>query len=57
MPYAIAKLNSEYYLKMYCEQYDLQIASLGYFNGFGLRQNSNKLMQYQFLFLLIKRLK
>ena len=38
-PYAITKLDGEYYLKMYYDQYGLQTASLRYFNVFGPRQN------------------
>lgn len=38
-PYAITKLDGEYYLKMYYDQYQLQTASLRYFNVFGPRQD------------------
>lgn len=38
-PYAITKLDGEYYLKMYLDQYQLPTASLRYFNVFGPRQN------------------
>lgn len=38
-PYAITKLDGEYYLKMYFDQYNLQTASLRYFNVFGPRQD------------------
>lgn len=38
-PYAITKLDGEYYLKMYLDHYGLQTASLRYFNVFGPRQN------------------
>tara|TARA_R110002111_G_scaffold51050_1_gene89561 strand:- start:116 stop:1042 length:927 start_codon:yes stop_codon:yes gene_type:complete len=38
-PYAITKLDGEYYLKMYYDHYGLQTASLRYFNVFGPRQN------------------
>lgn len=38
-PYAITKLDGEYYLKMYLDHYNLQTASLRYFNVFGPRQN------------------
>lgn len=38
-PYAITKLDGEYYLKMYLDQYQVQTASLRYFNVFGPRQN------------------
>lgn len=38
-PYAITKLDGEYYLKMYLDHYHLQTASLRYFNVFGPRQN------------------
>ncbi len=37
--YAITKLDGEYYLKMYLDQYNLQTASLRYFERFGPRQN------------------
>ncbi len=38
-PYAITKLDGEYYLKMYNELYGLQTVSLRYFNVFGPRQD------------------
>lgn len=38
-PYAITKLDGEYYLKMYQDQYSVPTASLRYFNVFGPRQN------------------
>lgn len=38
-PYAITKLDGEYYLKMYQDQYNVPTASLRYFNVFGPRQN------------------
>jgi len=38
-PYAITKLDGEYYLNMYKEQYGLNTLSLRYFNVFGPRQN------------------
>ena len=38
-PYAITKLDGEYYLKMYLDQYQVSTASLRYFNVFGPRQN------------------
>jgi UDP-glucose 4-epimerase len=38
-PYSITKLDGEYYLKMYLDQYNLQTAALRYFNVFGPRQN------------------
>ncbi len=38
-PYSITKLDGEYYLKMYLDQYNLQTASLRYFNVFGPRQD------------------
>ena len=38
-PYAITKLDGEYYLKMYSDQYHVPTASLRYFNVFGPRQN------------------
>lgn len=38
-PYAITKLAGEYYLKMYMEEFGLQVCTLRYFNVFGERQN------------------
>jgi UDP-glucose 4-epimerase len=38
-PYAITKLDGEYYLRMFLDQYSLQTTSLRYFNVFGPRQN------------------
>lgn len=38
-PYAITKLDGEYYLRMFFDQYNLETASLRYFNVFGPRQN------------------
>lgn len=38
-PYAITKLDGEYYLRMYLDQYNVPTASLRYFNVFGPRQN------------------
>jgi len=38
-PYAITKLDGEYYLKMYSDQFKVPTASLRYFNVFGPRQN------------------
>ena len=38
-PYAVTKLDGEYYLKMYLEQWGVPTASLRYFNVFGPRQN------------------
>ena len=38
-PYAITKLEGEYLLKMYNDQYNVPSASLRYFNVFGPRQN------------------
>ena len=38
-PYAITKLDGEYYLRMYLDQYKLETASLRYFNVFGPRQD------------------
>lgn len=38
-PYAVTKLDGEYYLKMYLDHYHLQTTSLRYFNVFGPRQN------------------
>ncbi len=38
-PYSITKLDGEYYLKMYTEQFGLKTASLRYFNVYGTRQN------------------
>ena len=38
-PYAITKLDGEFYLKMYQDQWNVPTASLRYFNVFGPRQN------------------
>jgi UDP-glucose 4-epimerase len=38
-PYAITKLDGEYYLKMYEDQWGVPTTSLRYFNVFGPRQN------------------
>ncbi len=38
-PYSITKLDGEYYLKMYSDQYNVPTTSLRYFNVFGPRQN------------------
>lgn len=38
-PYGITKLDGEYYLQMYFEQYGLKTTSLRYFNVFGPRQD------------------
>ncbi|MEO9570243.1 MAG: NAD-dependent epimerase/dehydratase family protein [Polaribacter sp.] len=38
-PYSITKLDGEFYLKMYLDQYNLQTSSLRYFNVFGPRQD------------------
>ncbi len=38
-PYGVTKLDGEYYLQMYFEQYGLNTASLRYFNVFGPRQD------------------
>ena len=38
-PYGITKLDGEYYLQMYNEQYGLGAVSLRYFNVFGPRQD------------------
>ena len=38
-PYGITKLDGEYYLQMYYEQYGLPTTSLRYFNVFGPRQD------------------
>lgn len=40
-PYGITKLDGEYYLQMYKEQYGLNTTSLRYFNVFGPRQDPN----------------
>jgi len=40
-PYAITKLDGEFYLKMYQDQWNVPTASLRYFNVFGPRQNPN----------------
>lgn len=38
-PYGITKLDGEYYLQMYMENYGLETVSLRYFNVFGPRQD------------------
>ena len=38
-PYSITKLDGEFYLKMYLDQFNIQTTSLRYFNVFGPRQN------------------
>ncbi|MEO8253230.1 MAG: NAD-dependent epimerase/dehydratase family protein [Flavobacterium sp.] len=38
-PYSVTKLDGEFYLKMYQDQYNVPTASLRYFNVFGPRQN------------------
>jgi UDP-glucose 4-epimerase len=38
-PYAVTKLDGEFYLKMYQDQWKVPTASLRYFNVFGPRQN------------------
>lgn len=38
-PYAISKLDGEYYLEMYQKQWQIPTVSLRYFNVFGSRQN------------------
>jgi len=38
-PYSITKLDGEFYLKMYLDQFNIQTASLRYFNVFGPRQD------------------
>ncbi len=40
-PYAVAKLASEYYCRVYSEVYNLSTCCLRYFNVFGPRQNPN----------------
>jgi len=40
-PYAVTKLNGEFYLKMYSEQWKVPSASLRYFNVFGPKQDPN----------------
>ncbi len=40
-PYSITKLDGEYYLKMYQDQWNVPTTSLRYFNVFGPRQNPN----------------
>ncbi|NML69076.1 SDR family NAD(P)-dependent oxidoreductase [Chryseobacterium sp. RP-3-3] len=40
-PYAISKLDGEYYLDMYRKQWQIPTVSLRYFNVFGSRQNPN----------------
>jgi UDP-glucose 4-epimerase len=38
-PYAVSKLDGEYYLRLYGEQYGMKTVSLRYFNVYGPRQN------------------
>jgi len=38
-PYAITKLDAEYYAKMYTSEFNLPVVCLRYFNVFGPRQN------------------
>lgn len=38
-PYAVTKLDGEFYLRMYADQWNVPTASLRYFNVFGPRQN------------------
>lgn len=38
-PYSVTKLDGEFYLKMYQDQWNVPTASLRYFNVFGPRQN------------------
>ncbi len=38
-PYAITKLDGEYYFKMFREEYGINAVALRYFNVFGARQN------------------
>ena len=40
-PYAVSKIASEMYCKIYAELYDIQTVSLRYFNVFGPRQDPN----------------
>lgn len=40
-PYAVTKLDGEFYLRMYSDQWNVPTASLRYFNVFGPRQNPN----------------
>ena len=40
-PYAVTKLDGEFYLKMYSMQWGVPTVSLRYFNVFGPRQNPN----------------
>jgi UDP-glucose 4-epimerase len=40
-PYATTKLDGEYYLKIFQDQWNVPTASLRYFNVFGPRQNPN----------------
>ena len=40
-PYAVTKLDGEFYLKMYSEQWKVPSASLRYFNVFGPKQDPN----------------
>jgi len=43
--YAVGKLASENYLKIYKEQYDINYTALRYFNVYGLGQNLDNLKQ------------
>jgi UDP-glucose 4-epimerase len=40
-PYAVAKLTSEHYCRLFTELYGLETVTLRYFNVFGARQNPN----------------
>lgn len=40
-PYAITKLDGEYYLSMYCREHGLQYAAPRFFNVYGPRQDPN----------------
>jgi len=42
-PYALAKLTSEYYLKVYAECFGLETVALRYFNVFGPRQDPSSM--------------
>jgi len=41
--YAVSKLASEYYVRLFCDIYGLETVSLRYFNVFGKRQNPDSI--------------
>ncbi len=56
--YAISKMTSEYYVKLFYEIYGLETISLRYFNVFGKRQNPKSIYSSvipKFIFNLIKK--